>query len=105
MSRKPIRPNPRPYQPALEALEARVMLNVAPVITNPGLQGYNEGVTASLLVHASDADGDVLTFSASSLPQGLSIDSSTGLISGFVAYSIVNGGFPSPIHTTVSVSD
>ena len=66
--------------------------NTPPVITNPGNQIYNEGQNVSLPVTASDIDGDVLTHSASSLPTGLSINISTGLISGIAsppgAYSV-----------------
>ena len=52
-------------------------------VTNPGSQTGTVGTAASLQVSASDsASGQTLTYSASGLPAGLSIDSSSGLISG-----------------------
>ncbi|HXC85406.1 MAG TPA: putative Ig domain-containing protein, partial [Trebonia sp.] len=52
-------------------------------VTNPGSQSGTVGTAASLQVQASDsASGQTLTYSASGLPAGLSINSSTGLISG-----------------------
>ena len=52
-------------------------------VTNPGNQSSTTGAAASLQIHATDsASGQTLTYSASGLPAGLSINSSTGLISG-----------------------
>jgi hypothetical protein len=52
-------------------------------VTNPGNQSGTVGTAASLQIHASDsASGQTLTYSATGLPAGLSINSSTGLISG-----------------------
>jgi len=52
-------------------------------VTNPGNQTGTVGTATSLQVHASDsASGQTLTYSATGLPAGLSINSSTGLISG-----------------------
>ncbi|HZE30562.1 MAG TPA: discoidin domain-containing protein, partial [Actinoallomurus sp.] len=52
-------------------------------VTNPGDQTSTVGTAASLQIHASDsASGQTLTYSTSGLPAGLSINSSTGLISG-----------------------
>ena len=52
-------------------------------VTSPGSQTGTVGTAASLQVAASDsASGQTLTYSASGLPAGLSISSSTGLISG-----------------------
>jgi putative Ig domain-containing protein len=52
-------------------------------VTNPGNQTGTVGTAASLQISASDsASGQTLTYSASGLPAGLSINSSTGLISG-----------------------
>jgi O-glycosyl hydrolase len=52
-------------------------------VTNPGSQTGTVGTAASLQVHASDsATGQTLTYTATGLPAGLSISSSTGLISG-----------------------
>ncbi len=52
-------------------------------VTNPGNQSTTVGAAASLQIHATDsASSQTLTYSASGLPAGLSINSSTGLISG-----------------------
>jgi Carbohydrate binding module (family 6)/Ricin-type beta-trefoil lectin domain/Putative Ig domain len=52
-------------------------------VTNPGSQSSTVGTAASLQVSGKDsASGQTLTYSASGLPAGLSINSSTGLISG-----------------------
>jgi acetylxylan esterase len=52
-------------------------------VTNPGSQSSAVGTAASVQIHATDsASGQTLTYSATGLPAGLSINSSTGLISG-----------------------
>ena len=52
-------------------------------VTNPGSQSSTAGTAASVQVNASDsAAGQALTYSATGLPAGLSISSSSGLISG-----------------------
>jgi hypothetical protein len=52
-------------------------------VTNPGSQTSTVGTAASVQIAASDpASGQTLTYSASGLPAGLSINGSTGLISG-----------------------
>jgi hypothetical protein len=52
-------------------------------VTNPGNQSGTVGVATSLPIHASDsASGQTLTYSATGLPAGLTINSSSGLISG-----------------------
>jgi len=63
--------------------------NLAPMsgntvtVTNPGSQTATVGTATSLQISASDsAPGQVLTYSATGLPTGLSINSATGLISG-----------------------
>jgi hypothetical protein len=53
----------------------------------------------ALQITASDPDGDALTYSATGLPAGLSINATTGLISGSV--SAAPGNYP----VTVSVTD
>ncbi len=73
-------------------------LNQAPQIVNPGDQTDTEGDSVSLAISASDADGDTLTFSATGLPTGLSIDTGTGVITGNVT---AVGNYA----TTISVSD
>jgi hypothetical protein len=52
-------------------------------VTNPGAQTSKVGTAASLQIQASDsASGQTLAYSATGLPAGLSVNSSTGLISG-----------------------
>ena len=52
-------------------------------VTNPGGQTSTIGTAASLQIQATDSgSGQTLTYSAAGLPAGLSINSSTGLISG-----------------------
>jgi hypothetical protein len=53
-----------------------------PQAVNPGDQVNRAGDTVSLQIAASDSDSGALTFSASGLPGGLNIGSSTGIISG-----------------------
>jgi YVTN family beta-propeller protein len=54
-----------------------------PVVTNPGQQSVTQSTAVSLQINAS-ATGGTLSYSASGLPAGLSINTSTGLISGTV---------------------
>jgi serine protease len=52
-------------------------------VTNPGNQAGAVGIAAGLQIDATDsASGQTLTYSATGLPPGLSINSSTGVISG-----------------------
>jgi Putative Ig domain/PLD-like domain len=52
-------------------------------VTKPGNQTGTVGTAASLQISATDsASGQTLTYTASGLPAGLSINASTGLISG-----------------------
>lgn len=52
-------------------------------LTNPGSQAGKLGTAASLQLNASDTGtGQTLTYTATGLPTGLSINSGTGLISG-----------------------
>src|SRR6202040_501576 len=52
-------------------------------VTSPGSQTGTVGTAVSLQIHATDsASGQTLTYTATGLPAGLSINSSTGLITG-----------------------
>ncbi len=51
-------------------------------VTNPGSQTTAVGGAASLAIHATDSAGAALTYSATGLPTGLSINATSGLISG-----------------------
>ena len=74
--------------------------NQPPVITNPGPQQDNEADSVSLEINATDADGDALSYSATGLPDGLSINSNTGVISGTLA-----AGSAGSYNVTITVSD
>lgn len=52
------------------------------VVTNPGVQANFVGDTISLQIVASDTTSGTLTYTASPLPAGVTINASTGLISG-----------------------
>lgn len=52
-------------------------------VTNPGAQSSITGVAVNLQIHATDsAPGQTLTYSATGLPTGLTINPSTGVITG-----------------------
>ncbi|MFJ7149273.1 M4 family metallopeptidase [Streptomyces sp. NPDC100445] len=51
-------------------------------VTNPGSQSTTVGTAVSLQIQASSTNSGALTYSASGLPAGLSVNSSTGVISG-----------------------
>jgi hypothetical protein len=77
--------------------------NRPPTVTRPADQSAIEGSAYALRIAASDPDeGDTLTYSASGLPAGLSIDPATGEISGTIAPDTAGG---SPYTVTVTVSD
>jgi hypothetical protein len=93
----------RIFNRALTAAEVTTLFNEpvppvnhAPVVTNPGSRTIRTG-PFSLTISASDGDGDALTYSASGLPSSLSINASTGTISGTVAAGTYD--------ITVTVSD
>lgn len=56
--------------------------NAAPVFGFTGIRASKIGVPESYQLPASDADGDVLSYSATNLPPGLQLDSQTGVVSG-----------------------
>jgi hypothetical protein len=71
------------YLDATDAIQGGSGSGDTVTVTNPGSQTATVGTAASLQIQASDsASGQTLTYSATGLPPGLSIDSSTGLISG-----------------------
>ena len=86
---------------------ATVTVTVTPVddppeVTDPGSQISAEGDAISLQITATDVDGPALVYSALNLPEGLSIDSDTGLISGTISYHAAAG---SPYSASVTVTD
>jgi len=72
--------------------------NGSPTIVNPGAQSGTTGIAVDLAISASDPNGDSLTFAASGLPVGLSINSTTGRITG-TPTAAVNAS------VTITVSD
>jgi YVTN family beta-propeller protein len=73
-------------------------LPTPPVIVNPGAQAGVIGLATALNLQANDANQDPLTFSASGLPPGLNLNTTTGRIAGTPT---AVGSFP----VTVSVTD
>jgi YVTN family beta-propeller protein len=55
---------------------------IVPRMTNPGNQSGVLGTAQTLQVVASDPNGDVLAYSAAGLPPGMSLNTSTGRITG-----------------------
>ena len=92
------------------------------MVTNPGTQTSNADTPVSLQIQASDSDaGETLTYTAAGLPPGLSINPSTGLISGTIqgkagAYGVAvtaadttgssgSATFAWVVHNTVTVTN
>ncbi|MFH9401006.1 M4 family metallopeptidase [Streptomyces sp. NPDC017638] len=67
-------------------------------VTNPGSQSSTVGTAVSLQIQASSTNSGALTYSASGLPSGLTINGSTGLITGTPTAA---GSY----NTTVTVTD
>jgi fibronectin type 3 domain-containing protein len=67
-----------------------------------GDRSDQEGATVSVSASATDADADPLTYTATGLPPGLSIDVSSGLISGTISETAAEG---SPYSVTITVRD
>jgi hypothetical protein len=76
--------------------------NRAPTVADPGDRTNAEGDEVNLPISASDPDGDVLAYTATGLPAGLSISSSTGVISGRLAST---AGRTEPYAVTVTATD
>jgi hypothetical protein len=74
-------------------------LHNAVTVTNPGPRTSAVGTPVSVQIQASDsASGQTLTYTAANLPPGLSINRSTGLISG-------TPNAPGPFAATVTATD
>lgn len=67
---------------AIEVKAGTTSGNRPPAIVTPQTQISSLGATVSLAISASDPDGDVLTYGATGLPNGLNISPATGVISG-----------------------
>ncbi|MGH0035047.1 MAG: putative Ig domain-containing protein [Myxococcota bacterium] len=60
----------------------QIVTSGTPRATAPADPRHTVGETVSLTLEAGDPDGDALTFAATGLPDGLSLDPATGEISG-----------------------
>lgn len=65
-------------------VDSLVPVNSPPVLVNPGNQGGIVGDAVSLSLSATDSDGDALNYIATGLPDGLTIEAASGLISGLL---------------------
>lgn len=75
-------------------------VNHAPVLAPVGDRALDEGGVLALTLGATDADGDILTYSATGLPAGATLDGATGVLEwapGFEAAGVYA--------TTLSVTD
>lgn len=84
------------------------VINNGPIVSQPiAAQRADDGASYRLEVGAAfgDADGDRLTYSASNLPAGLSIDPSTGVISGTVDSRASQGGVRGVYDVTITATD
>ena len=76
--------------------------NRAPVVSGPGAQTVVEGEGITLQIVAADPNDDPITYSAVGLPPGLSVDPSTGVVSGSISAGAAAG---SPYASTLRASD
>ena len=67
---------------AFESDAASPQPNQPPVVTNPGNQTGVVGAIVNLPISASDPNGNTLSYSATGLPAGLSINAATGVVTG-----------------------
>ena len=63
------------------------LTNLPPTLTAVPNQTHLEGASPSLQLVASDPNSNPLTYGASGLPPGLSVNTATGLISGTLGYT------------------
>jgi large repetitive protein len=82
-------------------------VNDAPVATPIPPRSTTDGATVSIPVapNFSDVDGDTLSFAATGLPPGLTINPVTGVISGTLAPGASQGGTGGVYTATITVSD
>jgi hypothetical protein len=82
-------------------------VNNPPVVDTIPNQLDDENQAVNLQVNASDPDiGDTLTYSTMGLPGGLSINNTTGLISGTISFNaVVHPNLTQVFNVTVNVSD
>lgn len=73
--------------------------NRPPIITSVSSKTNNIGDYVGFQIYASDADGDLITYSSSGLPIGITINSSSGYVSGTAS---TVGNYSSTIRATDS---
>jgi len=79
------------------------IVNSSPVFgQNLGNRTDTEGAVVAFSAGATDADGDALTYGASNLPSGVSVNASTGAVSGTIAAGAAAG---SPYSSAITVTD
>lgn len=61
----------------ISVVNGQVTINQAPVLNSIGARSDNEGDLLTFTISGTDANGDNLTYSASSLPDGASFDAGT----------------------------
>jgi Putative Ig domain len=61
--------------------------NGPPLITGPSNQSHTTGTSVSVQIVASDPEGSALQYGASGLPAGVSVNTSTGVMSGTITAS------------------
>ncbi|MGE3488948.1 MAG: MBG domain-containing protein [Vicinamibacterales bacterium] len=74
-------------------------VNQPPVVSGPNRTNL-EGDSVSVQVTGSDPNNDTITYSASGLPPGLSIDEETGAVTGDLSYTSAG-----TYHVTITVTD
>jgi YVTN family beta-propeller protein len=90
----------------------QVVSSGAPRVTSPGDLNTVVGTSVNLAIAATDPNGDVLTFSATGLPTGLSINPGTGVIAGTpttpgiypVALTVSDGATPVVVNFSWTIS-
>ncbi|MBJ7881022.1 malectin domain-containing carbohydrate-binding protein [Gelidibacter salicanalis] len=76
--------------------------NMPPAVTNPNTQTSVEGDVITLQISATDPEAGSISYAATGLPNGLSIDATTGLISGTIS---IGASSNSPYTVEVTVVD
>jgi len=89
------------YEITVQCTGVCISPNSPPHVTNPGTQTNQEGDIVSIQIVATD--GDTLSYSAAGLPTSLTIDMTTGLISGTIGFD-AEGSYPVSISVNDSVN-
>jgi len=79
-------------------------VNHAPVITTTPVTSVNEGSLYSYDVNAIDSDGDTLTYSLVHAPSWLSINPSTGLVTGTAPIVSADTSYPIVVHVSDGIN-